>query len=65
MGLLEKIRKGMELIDTIGTIVSKAGDLAEARELVAKAAQRGDLDVALGHVQRGQARAKQYEDTGK
>lgn len=65
MGWLQRIRQGLELLDTIATIAGKAADISEARKLAAKAAERGDLDLSLQRVIDATARSRTYEKTGK
>ncbi len=65
MGWFDRFKQAGELLGTLERIVEGARDLAHAKELLHKAAERGDLDVALSHVLRGQARASNYERTGR
>ncbi len=65
MGWIDRLRQAGELLSTIETIVEGARDLAHAKELLHKAAEKGDLDHALSRVLKGQSRARQYERTGR
>lgn len=65
MGWLDKLRAARGLLDTVGQLVAGAADLASARKLLAKAAERGDLDGPLQMVLDGQARARTYERSGR
>ena len=65
MGWLDRIRQAGELLSIVERAIQGARSIAEARELLGKAAERGDLDEAFGRVLAGQRRAERFERTGQ
>lgn len=65
LGWLNRIREGAEIAGLIARAVRGARDLIEARAMLAKAAEAGDLDPALSRVISAQARARAFEESGR
>lgn len=75
MSLLDKLFGGRRLpqvspelvqrvVDVIGNVVERVRDRGEARERLARAARRGDLDFLLEAVEADKKRAEDYVRRG-
>ena len=54
-----------KLVEVVGVVVDRVRDRTEARERLARAARRGDLDFILDAVEFNRRRAENYAKTGK
>lgn len=60
--LAPEIAEGV--LEVVGSIVERARDLAAARQRLARAARRGDLDFLLTSVRADKDRAQRFIDNG-